>query len=66
MVAVLGRAFVGQVRSGVVDLGQYQALISPEILLNEVIRVSLIIVEVKRLSIRLGSEPRVLFCKQKE
>jgi hypothetical protein len=44
MVAVLGRAFVGQVRFGVVDLDQYQALISPEILLNEVIRVSLIIV----------------------
>jgi hypothetical protein len=40
MVAVLGRAFVGQVRSGVVDLGQYQALISPEILLNEEVRVS--------------------------
>jgi hypothetical protein len=40
MVAVLGRAFVGQARSGVVDLGQYQALISPEILLNEEVRVS--------------------------
>jgi hypothetical protein len=40
----MGHVFVGQVRFGVVDLGRYQALISPEILLNEVIRVSLIIV----------------------
>jgi hypothetical protein len=36
----MGHVFVGQVRFGVVDLGRYQALISPEILLNEEVRVS--------------------------
>jgi hypothetical protein len=40
MAVEMGHVFVGQVRFGVVDLGQYQALISPEILLNEEVRVS--------------------------